>query len=125
MAKPSARSGSIAERMGERGADRSAMGDHHDVAPGFGRADRLDGAGDTLHHIGEAFAPRRPLAGRRMPEAMGDAVAQDREFVIGQALPFAEMLFEEAGFLALAGGLRRAGLPECRRRQLGTLAAAW
>src|SRR5262249_58411303 len=83
------------EGMGKRGADRAAMGDDDDVAPGMALPEAIDGRADPVDHRGEAFAARRRLARRSMPEAMHAAVAPGLELVIGQPLPLAEILLDE------------------------------
>src|SRR5687767_11958964 len=56
------------ERDGERGPNGPAMDHGHDVAAGMLSGDARHRAADPRHHVLEALAAGRPLAGGRMPE---------------------------------------------------------
>src|SRR5262245_30711092 len=84
-----------AERDRERGPDGPAMDHGDDVAAGMLGRDARDGAADPRHHVLEALAARRPLAGGRMPEPVIGGTALRLQLDIGEALPVAEMLLRQ------------------------------
>ena len=95
--------------MGQGGADGAAMADGHDVLPRVVAGQALEGfadAGDDGFHAlaawGRFGGAQRPEGVRRLGEAGG-------QFGMGQALPFAQILFDQAG-LDRGFGKRIAGL---------------
>jgi hypothetical protein len=86
-----------AQGLGEGRADRPAVADADDVAPGVAPGKPLDGLGDAAGECGEALAARRLLLGGRQPEAVPGAAALLGELGVAEALPGSEVLLRQQG----------------------------
>src|SRR5260221_10410477 len=89
------RFGHEVERLGESAADRAAMGDGDDVAPGIALLEAADRAFDAVEQVDEALAALRRHAGRGEPEAMIGLAEQRRQIDVFLAMPVAEALLVE------------------------------
>src|SRR5215471_10768779 len=113
-----------AERQRQSGADRAAMRNSDDVVPRIALDQLVDRSRDPLDHRDKALAARRGFMGRGVPKTMKIAGAGFLQFLIGEALPLAEILFGEVGDRDGAGsgdrlGSGQAGANDCRRRLMG------
>jgi hypothetical protein len=109
------------ERDRQRGADRAAVGDRDDVAPGVFAGQARDHRTDPLDHLDEALAARRRLDGRGMPEAVPLAVAALVQFVVGQPLPVAEVLLRQ---IRLSSWVSPCQSPKCCSARSGSTSGA-
>src|SRR5215472_18261985 len=113
-----------AECQRQSGADRAAMCNSDDVLPGIALDQLVDRARDPLDHRDEALAAWWRLVRRGVPKTVEIAGARFLQFLIGEALPLAEILFGEVGNRDGAGsgdrlGTRHTRADNCRRRLMG------